>query len=95
MLRGNELAIFLKKVRINAGLTQKEVSKVLGYKSSQFVSNWERGLSSPPISTLRKLCTIYKASEEEMFSVVRDIAIRNLEEELRREFFEQDQDVAV
>lgn len=90
MLRGNELADFLKNIRTTAGLTQKEVSQTLGYKSSQFVSNWERGLSSPPIGTLRKLCAIYKASEETMFTMVRDIAIRNLEEDLKREFFDKE-----
>ncbi len=87
MLRGNELAEFLKKARMNAGLSQKEVAATLGYKSSQFVSNWERGLSSPPISTLRKLCELYKTNEQNMFTMIRSIAVMKMERELEQEFF--------
>lgn len=90
MLRGRELADLLKNARVKAGLSQKEVSAVLGYKSSQFVSNWERGLSSPPIGTLRRLCRLYKTSESGVFSVIRNIAIRNLEADLKREFYAEE-----
>jgi transcriptional regulator with XRE-family HTH domain len=87
MLRGKDLAEYLKKARTNAGLSQKEVAAILGYKSSQFVSNWERGLSSPPVSTLRRLCSLYRTNENEMFQIIRDIAVRQLEQDLRQEFF--------
>ncbi len=87
MLRGRELADYLKNARNAAGLSQKEVAAVLGYKSSQFVSNWERGLSSPPVSTLRRLCLLYKTSETEVFQIIRMIAVRKLEADLEREFF--------
>lgn len=87
MLQGQKLANLLKNARMNAGLSQKEVAVVLGYKSSQFVSNWERGLSSPPMATLRRLCRLYKTDEREVFRVIRDIAIEKLESDLEREFF--------
>lgn len=87
MIRGKDLAEYLKTARSLAGLSQKEVSTILGYKSSQFVSNWERGLSSPPVQTLKRLCSLYKTSEEDMYRMIRDIAVRQLEEELHREFF--------
>jgi transcriptional regulator with XRE-family HTH domain len=87
MLRGKDLAEYLKKARTSAGLSQKEVAAILGYKSSQFVSNWERGLSSPPVATLRRLCSLYRTSENEMFEMIRDIAVRQLEKDLRQEFF--------
>lgn len=90
MLRGRELAEFLKTARTRAGLSQKEVASVLGYKSSQFVSNWERGLSSPPITTLRRLCQLYKTSETEVFGIIRKIAVQKLEEDLEREFFSEE-----
>jgi transcriptional regulator with XRE-family HTH domain len=91
MLRGRDLADYLKRARTGAGLSQKEVASILGYKSSQFVSNWERGLSSPPVPTLRRLCSLYKTSEEEMFRIVRDIAVRQLESELHREFYSKNE----
>jgi transcriptional regulator with XRE-family HTH domain len=89
MLRGEELATLLKRARTQAGLSQKEVAATLGYKSSQFISNWERGLSSPPLATLRKLCTLYKTDENTVFSVIKEIAVRKLEAELEREFYEK------
>ncbi|MBC7386783.1 MAG: helix-turn-helix domain-containing protein [Cryobacterium sp.] len=87
MVRGYDLGDFLRKSRLNVGLSQKEVASVLGYKSSQFVSNWERGLSSPPIATFRRLCELYRTSESEMFQIVREIAVKKLEDELKRDFF--------
>jgi transcriptional regulator with XRE-family HTH domain len=90
MLRGQELAVFLKNARTAASLSQKEVAAVLGYKSSQFVSNWERGLSSPPVGTLRRLCRLYQTNESEVFRIIRDIAIRKLEADLKREFYAEE-----
>jgi transcriptional regulator with XRE-family HTH domain len=90
MLRGQELADFLKNARTSAGLSQKEVAAYLGYKSSQFVSNWERGLSSPPIGTLRRLCRLYKTEESAAFHIIRNIAIRRLEADLEREFYSEE-----
>lgn len=72
----SKLAGFLKDCRLKSGLSQKEVSSVLGYETAQFVSNWERGVSSPPISILWKLAGLYKVSAQKLFDVV-------LEEELR------------
>lgn len=94
MLRGRELADFLKTARTRAGLSQKEVAVALGYKSSQFVSNWERGISSPPIRTLRRLCSLYKANESEVFNIIREIAVRKLEAELEREFYNKKSSVS-
>lgn len=48
---------FLREKRMKAGLSQKEVALGLGYTTPQFISNWERGLSNPPISSIRKLVT--------------------------------------
>ena len=45
----------LKTMRVEAGVSQSQLSKRLGYKSAQFVSNWERGLSYPPPRDVRKI----------------------------------------
>jgi len=50
----------LKKSREKSGLSQAAVSKKLGYKSPQFVSNWERSLILPPIKTIFILSKLYK-----------------------------------
>lgn len=45
-----DLGKFLARARIRAGHTQRDVSEELGYDTPQFVSNWERGASMPPMS---------------------------------------------
>jgi len=52
-------AKYLKESRLNSGLSQGKVAKELGYTSAQFISNWERGLSEPPLKTLRQLTELY------------------------------------
>ncbi len=54
-----ELSKYLKQMRCRAGLTQKQVAKVLRYESAQFVSNWERGVATPPVAALAVLIKLY------------------------------------
>lgn len=51
MILGN----YLREAREAKGLTQIEVAKRLGYSTSQFVSNWERGMCSPAENKMKKL----------------------------------------
>ncbi len=60
------LCDFLKEKRNGVALTQKEAGELLGYKRSQFISSLERGGSRPPISVLKKMCLVYRVSENEM-----------------------------
>lgn len=46
--------ISLEAARINAGLSQKEMAKILGV-SNTTVCNWENGNSEPSASQLRKI----------------------------------------
>ncbi|KYG64928.1 hypothetical protein AZI86_12075 [Bdellovibrio bacteriovorus] len=76
---------FLKTRRLQAVLTQQQASALLGYQSSQFLSNLERGLSKPPIPVLIKMCSIYGIPEEEM----RSEYIRWVQEEAARKAEQQ------
>lgn len=82
----NILSNFLKEKRLAAGLSQSAVAKKLGYKSPQFVSNWERGLSDPPIQTLRKISVLYNVSLEEVYRVTLESTIRKMTSEMKRKF---------
>jgi transcriptional regulator with XRE-family HTH domain len=64
------LASYLKHKRILAGLSQGEVAKTLGYSSAQFVSNWERGISSPPANIIPKVAELYSLSVQEFVLVL-------------------------
>lgn len=48
-----------RKARENAGLSQFEVAKKLGFISSQYVSNIERGQTSMARKHYRKLARIF------------------------------------
>ncbi len=83
MKNRTQLAAFLKKKRVEVGLTQSEVASALGYSSPQFVSNWERGLANPPVFILRHLTKLYKVPVDEMFEKLR----QEVERDLHREFY--------
>jgi len=63
-----EFALYLKKLRLKAGLSQGDVARELNYKSPQFVSNWERGLSTPAVSSLQNLADLYSVKLETLFN---------------------------
>ncbi|WP_413557103.1 helix-turn-helix domain-containing protein [Bdellovibrio sp. HCB209] len=80
------LGDFLKSAREAAGLSQGDVSTKLGYSTPQFISNWERNVSNPPIDTLKKIGNMYKVDPEELFEVVLKAAIHETTEDLKRKF---------
>ena len=59
-IRNKSVGRFFKTARDRAGLTQMMLAKELGYTSPQFVSNWERGLCSPPFWALAKIVKLTK-----------------------------------
>ena len=82
-----DLAKFLREKRIEVGLSQGAVAKKLGYTSPQFVSNWERGLSRPPVATLRKIAQIYQIAPNEMFDAILKTTISEVTTELTEKFY--------
>jgi len=64
------LGAYLKKKRLEAGLTQLEVADDLGYSSPQFISNIERGLCSPPLRNLKTMIKLYNISVNEVMELI-------------------------
>lgn len=60
--------IYAKNLRSKAGLSQLDVSRALGFKSGQVVSNWERGFCYPPIESLKTLAGLYNVSLRTLFN---------------------------
>jgi len=77
-----EFGAYLKNKRTKAQLSQTEVSEALGYTSPQFVSNFERGLCSPPLPKLKVLMGLYKIPLKEMTERLLDQQRRYLAKEL-------------
>ena len=80
------LGKFLKSKRENASLSQGDVAKKLKYTSPQFISNWERGVSSPPIKVLKLLSDLYKVSTDELFNMILEHSLKELKANLILEF---------
>lgn len=81
------LAQFLKQAREKAGLSQRQVADELGYQSAQFISNWERGISSPPLKTLKRLGDLYRVQAEALYEIMLEDTLRRVEDNLHREFY--------
>ncbi|MBX2996439.1 MAG: helix-turn-helix transcriptional regulator [Bdellovibrionaceae bacterium] len=87
MIRKAPIADLLKKSREHSGLSQADVAKELGYSSPQFVSNWERGLSSPPIHKLKKLCKLYHVSMDDAYKAMLQATLQEVESKLHSQFY--------
>ncbi|MEK2647425.1 helix-turn-helix domain-containing protein [Bdellovibrio sp. BCCA] len=80
----NVIGEFLKQKRIAAGLSQADVAEKMGYSTPQFISNWERGVSHPPINALKKLAEIYTIPYRSLKSDFREAAIKDFVNSLDR-----------
>ncbi|MBK9294407.1 MAG: helix-turn-helix transcriptional regulator [Oligoflexia bacterium] len=67
-----KLGTYLKNKRLDAGLTQTQASKQLNY-TPQFICNWEKGKSMPPLDKLYQLSKLYKIDSEELIQEVLEI----------------------
>lgn len=66
VVRRQTIGKFLREARERAGLSQRHIAVRLGYASAQFVSNWERGIASPPLKSLGKLYAILGCRPEDL-----------------------------
>ncbi len=80
------LGQFLKTKREKASLSQGDVAKKLKYTSPQFISNWEREVSSPPIKVIKQLSSLYKVGNDELFNLILDHTLTQLKSSLAREY---------
>ncbi len=80
------LGKYFQEKRIKQGLSQKDVATKLGYTTPQFISNWERGVSMPPIPVITQISKMYKVNSEEIFNKILEISLRQTKDSLIREF---------
>lgn len=60
-----EFAEKFKHARVNAGLTQQQVADVLDVDRST-IAQYERGVSTPNLKNLPKICAILNVEIEEL-----------------------------
>ena len=59
------LAYSIYMLRMMRGMTQQEIADQL-HKTTNAVSNWENGHTSPPISVLLDLCDVLKVTPNQI-----------------------------
>lgn len=69
---------YFKNAREKAGISQIDLAKALGYSSPQYVSNWERGICSPPINKLEFLCKALNLDPNKLM----DVMLEHVEKDL-------------
>lgn len=60
------IGTLIRTARAEAGISQAKVAKVFGYTSATNVSSWERGVTTPPEHTFKKLCKTLDITPTEM-----------------------------
>ncbi|MCB9090995.1 MAG: helix-turn-helix transcriptional regulator [Halobacteriovoraceae bacterium] len=68
MRKFNNIAALIKRKRLShpQGLSQSDLSHLLGYKNGQFISNVERALCNIPFKMMNKVCDILHITPEEI-----------------------------
>lgn len=68
MRKFNNIAALVKKKRLShpQGLSQSDLSHILGYKNGQFISNVERALCNIPFKMIGKLCRVLNIDPTEI-----------------------------
>ena len=59
--RRNQTIMRLKEIRVEREMTQKEVADYIGV-TCQTLSNWERNVTEPDITTLLNLANLYRVT---------------------------------
>lgn len=74
---------YIRKKRLDAGMTQKELAEQL-FVTESTISKWERALSYPDVSMVTAICGALGISEHEFFTACDDEQARAQEQAARR-----------
>lgn len=80
------LGEYIKKTRLAQGYSQSELAHLLGYTSPQFISDWERGVSSPPVKRLHEIAEVLDVKVDLLFNLLVTLATEQLVNNLSKEF---------
>ena len=78
-----DLGEYLAERRKTAGFSQKEVAQMAGLKNSQFISNIERGIASPPKELLCLFMALYKLNKKELIKKILGVIEKELQQGLK------------
>lgn len=68
------MKLTLKAARVNKGLTQKDVAKLMGV-SRNVISNWERQISFPDVLQVKRIEEVYGLQFQEIIFLPSESAL--------------------
>lgn len=80
------LGSFIRRMRLEKEYSQADLAANLGYTSPQFISDWERGISSPPVKKLHELSVLLEVKVDVLFDLLVALSTEQLVENLSEEF---------
>lgn len=63
-----DFGLCLKELRINKGLTQKQVGEIVGVKE-RVISSYERNVGSPSVKTIKRLAFLFGVSVDYLLGI--------------------------
>lgn len=79
-----KLKDIIKMKRLEKGFSQSSLAKILGYSSGQFVSNWERGESYPPVDRLAKMSLLFEMDDIVLFNLYVEESVKEKKREYEK-----------
>ena len=68
--------INITRMRINAGLTVKDLQDIFGFSTPQAIYKWQRGTALPTVDNLVGLATVFGVRIEDILIIQDDGTIR-------------------
>lgn len=66
----NNVGALIKSARLRRGASQTELSKVIGFKNGQYISNVERGLCGIPAECVQAICDVLHIETERFINAM-------------------------
>lgn len=85
MLTKEDVGNVLRRIRLAAGMTQKEVAEKIG-RTQQVIGHWETGYAQPDANTLFVLCDIYGTTADDAFGFKRKHELSKEEHEALKKY---------
>ena len=79
----SKLANALKKARMDSKVTQKQLAKSLGWGPAQYVSNFERVISAPPLKDIPKICSIINLDTKIVYRLLCDVQVERIQKKFK------------
>ena len=76
------IGTYFRDKRVKSGFTQAQLADALKFKSSQMISNWERGQCAPPIDAMAEMVRLFSLSRKEVVTLLLKENKKLLEHEL-------------